>query len=302
MSRSAIVIAVALAFAATLSAAPAQAQRVFVAATGSDGNPCTFASPCRSFQHAHDVVATNGEIDVLDPAGYGALTINKAISIQGHAFSGISAASGDGIAINAGPSDKINLNGLLIDGVGTGDNGIRFNSGLSLTVENCLVRNFNADGLLYVSGAGTLAVSNSYFNDNNQNGIAIEIFGSGVTASIDRSGFFGNHISGFLVGGTGPVAVGVVDSVAANNSSQGFFIETSGSAINLSLTRALTEGNGIGVQATGTNATIWLAQSTVTGNAAGFNASSSGVINSYVDNYFAANGANTGSLISVGKQ
>src|ERR1700686_5098439 len=77
MTRTAIVIAAGLAFAAMLSAVPAQAQRVFVSATGSDGNPCTFASPCRSFQHAHDVVAAGGEIDVLDPAGYGALTINK---------------------------------------------------------------------------------------------------------------------------------------------------------------------------------------------------------------------------------
>jgi hypothetical protein len=301
MMKSPLFALIAIAFASSLHAAPAQAQRVFVSATGSDGNPCTFVSPCRTFQHAHDTVAANGEIDVLDPAGYGALTISKAISIQGHAFSGISAASGNGIVINAGASDKINLNGLLIDGVGTGDNGIRFNSGLSLTVENCLVRNFNADGLLYVSGTGTLAVSNSYFNDNNQNGIAIEIFGSGVTASIDRSGFSGNHISGFLVGGTGPVAVGVVDSVAANNGSQGFFIETSGSAINLSLTHTLTEGNGIGVQATGTNATIWLAQSTVTGNTTGFNASSSGVINTFQDNYFTNNGPNTGSLTNVGK-
>ena len=291
-------------FACLLHASPAQAQRVFVSATGSDGNPCNFASPCRSFQHAHDVAPANGEIDVLDPAGYGALTINKAISIQGHGFSGISAASGDAIDINGGASDKISLNGLLIDGVGAGNEGIRFNSGLSLTVENCVVRNFTDDGLLYVAAAGTLAVSNSYFNDN-ANGIAIESSGSGVPISIDRSGFFGNHVTGFLVAvGAGVNAVGVVDSVAANNGSQGFFVETTGSAVsNLSLTRTLAEGNGAGVQATGSNATIWLAQSTVTGNSGhGFVAASSGVINSFGDNYFAANGPNTGSLTSVSKE
>src|ERR1700751_3399507 len=75
--------------------------RVFVAAQGSDSNPCTFAAPCRTFQHAHNSVVDNGEIDVLDPAGYGALTITHAISIQGHGFSGISAASGNAITINA---------------------------------------------------------------------------------------------------------------------------------------------------------------------------------------------------------
>ena len=65
-----------------LQASPTLAQtRVFVAAQGADSNPCTFAMPCRTFQHAHDVVAPNGEIDVLDPAGYGALVITKSISI-----------------------------------------------------------------------------------------------------------------------------------------------------------------------------------------------------------------------------
>src|SRR5262245_45519587 len=93
---------IAIAFLCSFQAAPAQAQptRVFVAAQGSDANPCTFALPCRTFQHAHDVVAANGEIDVLDPAGYGAVTISKSISIQGHGFSGISAPSGNAVTIN----------------------------------------------------------------------------------------------------------------------------------------------------------------------------------------------------------
>src|SRR5579862_7940 len=147
MSRIAIVIAAALAFAVTLSAAPAQAQRVFVGATGSDGNPCTFASPCRSFQHAHDVASSGGEIDVLDPAGYGPLAINKAISIQGHGFSGITVPSGgNGITINAGSTDDVTLNGLLIEGGGVGSNGIVFNSGASLTVTGCVVQNLHTTG------------------------------------------------------------------------------------------------------------------------------------------------------------
>src|SRR5215471_18886117 len=86
-----------LAFMLIPNAAQAQPTRVFVAAQGSDGNPCTFALPCRTFQHAHDVVAAKGEIDVLDPAGYGSLTITKAISIQGHGFAGLAVTSGDGI-------------------------------------------------------------------------------------------------------------------------------------------------------------------------------------------------------------
>jgi hypothetical protein len=124
-------IAVAFFTIAALQSPPALAQsRVFVAAQGSDSNPCTFALPCRTFQHAHDAVAAGGEIDVLDPAGYGTLNITKAISVQGHGFAGIAAANGaDGIEINAGANDKIGPRGMLIDGVGIGGSGILFNTG-----------------------------------------------------------------------------------------------------------------------------------------------------------------------------
>jgi hypothetical protein len=69
----------------------ALAARTFVAALGSDGNPCTFVAPYRTLQHAHDQTMAGGEIDVLDPAGYGAVTVSKAISIQGHGIAGIPA-------------------------------------------------------------------------------------------------------------------------------------------------------------------------------------------------------------------
>src|SRR5262245_29194111 len=114
MLRIGLSVITASLLALTINAGPAQAQpaRVFVAAQGSDANPCTFALPCRTFQRGHDVVAAGGEIDVLDPAGYGALTITKAISIQGHDFAGITVPSGTGITINAGATDKISLRGL----------------------------------------------------------------------------------------------------------------------------------------------------------------------------------------------
>src|SRR5262249_54806907 len=115
-----VIAASLLALSLVPGAAQAQPARVFVSATGSDANPCTFVSPCRTLQHAHNVVAANGEIDALDPAGYGAVTLTKSISIQGHGFAGISAASGNAIAITANATDTVALRGLLIDGVGGG--------------------------------------------------------------------------------------------------------------------------------------------------------------------------------------
>src|SRR5262249_30217585 len=132
-----LLIVLAALVAAGLAILPAQAQpaRVFLSAHGSDANSCSFAAPCRTFQHGHDVVAAGGEIDVLDPAGYGTVTIIKSISIQGHGFAGITTGSGTAITINAGASDKINLRGLLIDGLGTGDTGITFSAGGSLNLQ-----------------------------------------------------------------------------------------------------------------------------------------------------------------------
>src|SRR5438034_6164872 len=84
MTRTTFTTVIGLvALAAILPAAPVRAQNVasFVSGHGVDSNPCTLAAPCRSFQRAHDMTNANGEIDVLDPAGYGSLTITKAISI-----------------------------------------------------------------------------------------------------------------------------------------------------------------------------------------------------------------------------
>ena len=166
---------------------PASATRPFVSATGSDTNPCTFSSPCRSFQHAHDVVTSGGEIDVLDPAGYGALTITGAISIQGHGYAGLAVPSGNGLTINAGLTDKINLRGLLIDGVGTGDDGIVFNTGGSLNIQDCVIRNFAGAGIHFLSTASVstlFSVSDTLVADNGGNGIDVEPTGAVVVTGV----------------------------------------------------------------------------------------------------------------------
>src|SRR5262245_11327588 len=101
--------------------------RSFISANGSDANPCTPPLPCRTLQAAHNNTTAGGEINMLDPAGYGTVNITKAISIvnDGVGSAGILVpASGTGITINAGATDKINLRGLIIEGAGIGATGI----------------------------------------------------------------------------------------------------------------------------------------------------------------------------------
>jgi hypothetical protein len=298
-----------------LQATPAAAQsRVFVAAQGSDTNPCSFALPCRTFQHAHDALpAGGGEIDVLDPAGYGSVVISKAVSIQGHGFAGTTVASaGTGITVSAAASDSVHLNGLLIDGNGVGSTGIRFLGGKSLAVENCVVRNLANTGLAFSSSATTLqvlSVSNSYFIDNANGGASIQAVSSGpITAAIDRS-VFANNVVGLNVSGTsgtGAINVAVTDSVAANNVSggfsAGFFVQSAAlhSVTRLALTRTTAVGNGVGLEAEGTNATLQLAQSTVTGNGGAYGIFTGAAIITYGDNYI--DGTGTGTLTTGSKQ
>src|SRR5580698_8100383 len=124
--------AVGLALGGVLSVAPAQAQavRTFVSPTGVDSAACSLTAPCRTFAAAYAATDAGGEIAVLGTAGYGTLTINKAISIvNGGGFeAGVSVPSGGtGITINALANDAVSLRGLTIDGAGVGANGVQFN-------------------------------------------------------------------------------------------------------------------------------------------------------------------------------
>ena len=102
------------------ASAQAPAPRTFVSATGSDTNNCTnVATPCRHFAAAYAATALNGEIDVLDPANYGALNITGPVSIQGHGWATVSPPIGGiGTAIGVGghPGDKINIAGVVLEG------------------------------------------------------------------------------------------------------------------------------------------------------------------------------------------
>ena len=145
----------------SLFAAPASAQRArtFVASFGLDTNPCTFASPCKTFQHAIDVVLAGGEVTAIDSAGFGPITITHAVTITSPA--GIEAGivpptGGTAITINAGPSDAVVLRGLTVNGAGIGQNGIVFNSGGSLTIASCVVQNSVFDGSHITTGNGIL--------------------------------------------------------------------------------------------------------------------------------------------------
>src|SRR5215813_13690364 len=123
MSRLTGRFCIAVVLALGLGALPAQAQsaRTFVSSLGNDAYDCARLTPCRTFQRAHDNTLASGEITVLDPGGYGAVTITKAISIinDGVGEAGILVSGGfAGITVEAGAADAVSLRGLTIKGLG----------------------------------------------------------------------------------------------------------------------------------------------------------------------------------------
>jgi hypothetical protein len=168
---------------------PAQAQRlrVFVSTQGSDTNPCTVTQPCLTFQQAYNSAAANGVINVLDPGGYGPLTITHGISIQGHGFGGIIQDAGVAITISVTTSDPVTLNGLLIDGAGTGNTGIHITSGPSVQILNSVVRHFQSGIVDDSSTTGSnLLIEDTIASDNVVNGIIVAPSGANANATLNR--------------------------------------------------------------------------------------------------------------------
>jgi len=292
MSHAQISLAMALLAIAGLNAMPAEAQpsRVFVAAQGSDANPCSFAQPCRTFQHAHDAVAAGGEIDVLDPAGYGTVIVTKSVSVQGHGFAGIAVTSNiTAIKINASADDKINLRGLLLDGVGSGNLGILFNTGASLDVQDCLIRNFGGGGLFFEPHAtSTLFVSNSQIAGNSSAGILVTGSGS-ASGVLDHVVVEGNS---FGLQFSSAASFTVSNSVISN-SVRGVLVNASGNSAAVVLQNVVISNNsGDGLSADGSTSVIRISKSTITGNGASFSTPNNGQIWSYGDNIIDGNTSN----------
>src|SRR5206468_16656 len=129
----------------------AQATRTWVSGVGDDANPCSRTAPCKTFAGAISKTAAGGEISVLDPGGFGAVTITKAITIDGDGtLAGLLNATVNGIIVNAGVNDVVVIRNISINGTSganIGLNGIRYLAGKSVVVENCMISGFSQRGI-----------------------------------------------------------------------------------------------------------------------------------------------------------
>ena len=195
----------AIAFAVfLLSSVPgwAQATRTWVSGVGDDANPCSRTAPCKTFAGAISKTAAKGEISVLDPGGFGALTITKAISlVAAGAEGGILAAGTSGITINAGPSDNVSIDGLVIEGAGTGINGVRVLQAGTVYITNTIIRGFqsgNGFGVDVAPANGPLVYLKNVQINSNLIGIHIHAGAATTGVVVESSTISGNATNSAL--------------------------------------------------------------------------------------------------------
>ena len=294
-----------------LRAAPAQAQatQTWVSGVGNDANPCSRTAPCKTFAGAIAKTAAGGEINCLDPGAFGGLTITNPVAIICQVgTAGVQVSGTNGITVNTSAGAIVKLQGLDIEGIGTGLIGISFTGAGTLHVEDCIIRGFNAGAALGISFAPTSAaalfVEDSYISDN---GIASSGTGGGIfilpgsggsaLAELNRVSANNNTV-GVRADGTGNAGVklSVESSTLAGSAFGGVvaFTPAGGGAVSVLVDQSDISNNaGNGLNANGAAATIRFARSIVTGNATSVNVVNGATLLSYGDNDIDGNATNT---------
>jgi hypothetical protein len=292
--------------------AHAQASRTWISGVGDDVNPCSRTAPCKTFAGAISKTAPGGEIDALDPGGFGAVTITKAITLDGGGgqVASILAANSNGINVNAGASDVVIIRNLRINGISQdpfstpGINGISLNSGGALIVEKCDIFGFASSGINVVtSTAAKVSISETHIQNVGTNantaGVLIQP-SANVLAMISKSYIEHSLSNGVFAngGGAGVIRVNVRDSVITDIGATGVQITSGGTAvsgevINTQISNTVTAGAGV----SGASASLTLGANAITNNVNAVS-SPSGTLQSYKNNMIADN-VNNGTPINA---
>ena len=320
----------AIFLAALYTAAPANAQatRTWISGVGDDANPCSRTAPCKTFAGAISKTAAGGEIDCLDPGGFGAVTITKSITLDcgggiGGQVGSILVTGTNGVTIN-GASVLVKIRNLTINGIqqsgSPGLSGIKFLNGSALIVEHVGI--FGMGGSSGNNGgvdfepntAATLDMVDVEVQFGLGDGVLLKPqVGGSVSASMTQVRAFRNGGAGVRADSTNiasgaAVNASLIDSVLSSNLF-GLFAYTPASTgtdtVMLNHVSALNNSSA-GVIANGASATVRMGSSTVSGNATGLATvpvATPGTISSYGNNQIngntSADGSPTGSVIPL---
>ncbi len=215
----------------------AQAPRTWVSGVGDDVNPCSRTAPCKTWAGAISKTAPGGEIDALDPGGFGAVTITKSITLDGGGGQVASTliTGGNGIIVNGSVGTEIVIiRNLFVDDTTSTDNafaGMFITSTVSVSADVYRSR-FRANGIHGLwskdnsntsvidsdasgnPGEGFLAFAsngtstlNLFNSTSNANGTGVQAGGAGsLTATVTVAGTsLTNNGTGFSTGAGGTI-------------------------------------------------------------------------------------------------
>lgn len=233
---------------AVATVAQAQATRTWVSGVGDDANPCSRTAPCKTWAGAISKTATGGEIDALDPGGFGAVTITKSITLSGPpGMASILASGTTGVIIN-NASAQVTLRNLLINGAGTtlGINGINVFAAVSLHLHNVFIESFSSFCVnFHPSASAFLLISDSKFTRCAAGGVMVDGTTAVQRASIVRTVSDSNAV-GYKA--FSQAQVDISDSEAAVSGDSGFFAD--GLNAKMLAVNCRSNVNAIGVKAT----------------------------------------------------
>lgn len=285
--------------------AHAQATRTWVSGVGDDANPCSRTAPCKTWAGAISKTAAGGEIDALDPGGFGTVTITKSITLDGAGQVASALAAGTpGMTISAASNDVVTIRNIKFQGIlgngsspsGAGTVGINFIAGAQLIIDRCDIMGFNSNGISATVQSGAtsrLYVTNTTVTNTGTatsgTGSAIIVNGSGGTLNATL-----NNVQVFR-GSNGGLVVINGATVMANNTviagvGTGLDIEGGGT---LDFNNGVVDHNTTGVFNSGS--TVRLSNSDVTFNGTGV----SGTVSSFSNNRFQGNGGG-GTITPIG--
>jgi len=289
-------------FVAGLAIAPAHAQatRTWISGVGDDANPCSRTAPCKTFAGAISKTSTAGEIDALDPGGFGALTITKAITLDGGGgqVASVLVSGSNGITVNAAGGTVILRNlrifGLLGSTSTAGVTGVSVVAAAKVIIEKCDIFGFGTLAVSAAPSTGTLYLKIQETTIvNNTGGVLIKPTGGAiVNASIDQTRIDANVAGALRVDGTGggPSNVAVTDSSLSLNGANGMNAVSGGSGnVSVDLMRVVIgENAGSGVisnNSSGGTSTVTVGDSILSNNTAGaWSISGTGALLSYKNN------------------
>lgn len=294
--------------------ANAQATRTWVSGVGDDVNPCSRTAPCKTFAGAISKTATNGEIDCLDPAGFGVVTITKSITIDCHQTLGSILNTGtNGITIafdsfaSTDVRKDVRLRGLSIQGSDSGIIGIRIigstNTANSVVViDQCLIDGMfggAARGLSDERGnGGELYVSDTTIRNIGTIALFVNpLAGAGAGAKIDVS--VDNvrlQNANYGLAASSNTHVMVSRSIFSGITLGGVYAESPLAASQVNIDTSVTSNNGTGILNGGNaNTTIVVSNTEIAFNGTGI----SGAVQSFGNNRISGNGT-AGTLTTIG--